>query len=110
MLKKETVSLSLKNAILCLRFALVHFILTNHFAAIASSLNTATQYLRDECCNAVVVALGATTSPDIIGRIQKSHHGLVINEATSVFLAKFIVTPFTGANHLIFLSLLPLRL
>ena len=30
-LKKETVNLSLKNANLCLGFALVHFILTNHF-------------------------------------------------------------------------------
>ena len=30
-LKKETVNLSLKNANLCLMFALVHFILTNHF-------------------------------------------------------------------------------
>ena len=84
MLKKETVSLSLKNAILCLRFALVHFILTNHFAAIASSLNTATQYLRDEYCNAVVVADGATTSSDILGG-SKVHPGLIINEATSVF-------------------------
>ena len=33
MLKKETVNLSLKNAILCLRFGLVHFILTNLFCA-----------------------------------------------------------------------------
>ena len=32
MLKKETVNLSLKNANLCLGFALVHFILTNNFA------------------------------------------------------------------------------
>jgi hypothetical protein len=31
MLKKETVNLRLENANLCLRFALVHFILTNHF-------------------------------------------------------------------------------
>ena len=40
------------------------------FAAIASSLNTVTQYLRDEYCNAVVVALGATTSSDIIGGLK----------------------------------------
>ena len=32
-LKKETVNLSLKNAILCLRFGLVYFILTNHVCA-----------------------------------------------------------------------------
>ncbi len=48
MLKKETVSLSLKNAILCLRFALVHFILTNHIAAKAFSLATVTRFLRGE--------------------------------------------------------------
>ena len=48
MLKKETVNLSLKNANLCLGFALVHFILTNHFAAKAFSLTTVTRFLRSE--------------------------------------------------------------
>ena len=47
-LKKETVNLSLKNANLCLGFALVHFILTNHFAAKAFSLTTVTRFLRSE--------------------------------------------------------------
>ena len=47
-LKKETVNLSLKNANLCLRFALVHFILTNHFAAKAFSLTTVTRFLRSD--------------------------------------------------------------
>ena len=32
-LKKETVNLRIENAILCLKFALVHFILTNHFCS-----------------------------------------------------------------------------
>jgi hypothetical protein len=44
--KKETVNLSLKNANLCLGFALVHFILTNHFAAKGFSLTTVTRFLR----------------------------------------------------------------
>lgn len=48
MLKKETVNLILKNANLCLGFALVHFILTNHFAAKAFSLATVTRFLRGE--------------------------------------------------------------
>ena len=48
MLKKETVNLRLENANLCLGFALVHFILTNHFAAKAFSLTTVTRLLRSE--------------------------------------------------------------
>ena len=87
-LKKETVNLSLKYAILCLRFGRVNFKLTNHFCGDCLFFEYSDAIFKGRILQCRGRGSWGHNQTGHYRMGSKVHPGLIINEATSVFWQK----------------------